>query len=429
MALINCPECGKQISDKAQSCPNCGYPVSEIHGYTTDDLSDDLSDIEFEDQQQIYTPTPELRPYEPEQETSVLSIIALILSSLGCTLIIGAIIAVIDLNKHDGKKKGFSIAALVIGMVWSVLIFTIFLSSLSSSKTPSAPIAEKSYVTEEQPTQTVETPDNVENVTPEPEVTYSENVEQSNNDNVITYDDVFFYDLLDNTNYYNGKNIRTTFEVGYCYDDETAPFISSEYPTSDCVENYTTICVYPYNFQEYENGEYITVEGTVAKKDSSDVITNATIISTGTDAKNSFDAGLAVYMQKYNETLQQNKEEFIASCIDVTYEDLRRYPDSYEDVPIKLKITATDVEPDGWIFPGDIIASFSGEELAVYDDRIVREPRIMEGDTITVYAVGYGLSKMKVKQQGVLFNKTVDEYDVPAIKIKYTEDDKDFIEN
>lgn len=27
MALINCYECGKQISDKALSCPNCGAPV------------------------------------------------------------------------------------------------------------------------------------------------------------------------------------------------------------------------------------------------------------------------------------------------------------------------------------------------------------------------------------------------------------------
>ena len=27
MALIKCPECGKEISDKAESCPNCGYPI------------------------------------------------------------------------------------------------------------------------------------------------------------------------------------------------------------------------------------------------------------------------------------------------------------------------------------------------------------------------------------------------------------------
>lgn len=28
MALIKCPECGKQVSDKASSCPNCGCPIS-----------------------------------------------------------------------------------------------------------------------------------------------------------------------------------------------------------------------------------------------------------------------------------------------------------------------------------------------------------------------------------------------------------------
>ena len=28
MALINCPECEKEISDKAKSCPNCGYELN-----------------------------------------------------------------------------------------------------------------------------------------------------------------------------------------------------------------------------------------------------------------------------------------------------------------------------------------------------------------------------------------------------------------
>lgn len=27
MALINCPECGKEISDQSVSCPNCGAPI------------------------------------------------------------------------------------------------------------------------------------------------------------------------------------------------------------------------------------------------------------------------------------------------------------------------------------------------------------------------------------------------------------------
>lgn len=30
MALIKCPECSKEISDKANNCPNCGCPLSEL---------------------------------------------------------------------------------------------------------------------------------------------------------------------------------------------------------------------------------------------------------------------------------------------------------------------------------------------------------------------------------------------------------------
>lgn len=28
MALMHCPECNKEVSDKAKACPNCGYPIS-----------------------------------------------------------------------------------------------------------------------------------------------------------------------------------------------------------------------------------------------------------------------------------------------------------------------------------------------------------------------------------------------------------------
>lgn len=32
MALIQCPECGKEISDAADNCPNCGYPIKQFKG-------------------------------------------------------------------------------------------------------------------------------------------------------------------------------------------------------------------------------------------------------------------------------------------------------------------------------------------------------------------------------------------------------------
>jgi len=30
MAIINCPECNNKVSDKAESCPNCAFPLNRI---------------------------------------------------------------------------------------------------------------------------------------------------------------------------------------------------------------------------------------------------------------------------------------------------------------------------------------------------------------------------------------------------------------
>lgn len=48
MALIKCPECGKEISDKAKSCPNCGYPTDQI----AKDVSSN-SDAEWENNRKV----------------------------------------------------------------------------------------------------------------------------------------------------------------------------------------------------------------------------------------------------------------------------------------------------------------------------------------------------------------------------------------
>lgn len=35
MAMILCPECGKDISDRAVACPHCGFPIGSLHGDDT----------------------------------------------------------------------------------------------------------------------------------------------------------------------------------------------------------------------------------------------------------------------------------------------------------------------------------------------------------------------------------------------------------
>jgi len=33
MALVACPECGREVSDQALACPQCGYPIRGGYGY------------------------------------------------------------------------------------------------------------------------------------------------------------------------------------------------------------------------------------------------------------------------------------------------------------------------------------------------------------------------------------------------------------
>ncbi|RII26755.1 MAG: hypothetical protein CXR31_10130 [Geobacter sp.] len=53
MALINCPECSREISDKANACPHCGYPIAK---YAEPSLPETVlcleckKDVPFDDQ-------------------------------------------------------------------------------------------------------------------------------------------------------------------------------------------------------------------------------------------------------------------------------------------------------------------------------------------------------------------------------------------
>ena len=45
MALIECPECGKEVSELANSCPNCAFPFKEYRkGLSCPECSQKISD-------------------------------------------------------------------------------------------------------------------------------------------------------------------------------------------------------------------------------------------------------------------------------------------------------------------------------------------------------------------------------------------------
>lgn len=114
MALIKCPECGKEISDAAISCPNCGTPISQ------------RATVQINQPNMNYP-----------KKNSGLGMAALILSVIGCTFVIGAIMAIIDICKKDGKKKTCSIIALIICGIWLIIGITYSGSSGSNNNNAS----------------------------------------------------------------------------------------------------------------------------------------------------------------------------------------------------------------------------------------------------------------------------------------------------
>ncbi len=46
MALFSCPECNQQISDKAQACPKCGFPVKEYVGKTNQEADKNNTEVQ-----------------------------------------------------------------------------------------------------------------------------------------------------------------------------------------------------------------------------------------------------------------------------------------------------------------------------------------------------------------------------------------------
>ena len=116
MALIICPECGKEISNLAASCPNCGCPVKPVASpqeVTQNSANIPQSTPPVQPPPAPYphpTPMPQSQP--PARKESALGIIGLILSVFFCIPIIpviGLVLCIIAIR----DKKHSSVCATI----------------------------------------------------------------------------------------------------------------------------------------------------------------------------------------------------------------------------------------------------------------------------------------------------------------------------
>ena len=111
MAIIKCPDCGKEISDQTPQCPNCGRPIATV-------FQQQMPPQNFQNQQSQANQKP-----QKERKDTTLSIWAAVLGFFTCTAYIGGILAIIDLikNKGDGKRHIGSYFALFMCVVATII--------------------------------------------------------------------------------------------------------------------------------------------------------------------------------------------------------------------------------------------------------------------------------------------------------------------
>lgn len=122
------------------------------------------------------------------------------------------------------------------------------------------------------------------------------------------------------------------------------------------------------------------------------------------------------------------KQDFKEECSSVTYNDLFRNPEKYKTENIKANLYVNRIDVSASIFKDDVIyCSLGGNEIILYDDREVKEPKLAAGDSIKIYGNGYGNSVEYDYLIGSgLFGTKLgaekkNEHYVPTIKAKYIE--------
>lgn len=246
MALIKCPECGKEISDLASNCPNCGFPIGFDGGKRTEDnvqyqqntapqpnntqqpnnsyqQNSSYQQTNSYQQNNTYQPNMAAQPirayiHEPAKNSG-LSIAALILSILGITSIIGAILAIVDLCRKDGKKKLFSVISLCICSFW------LFVTIIGGSNTDDSQKETSSIINQETQSESVvensETPKKEENKYDVDEGTKTEkqiDIEKeepkiSREDFISSCEEIPYKTLARNPEENIGKHIKLTVKV------------------------------------------------------------------------------------------------------------------------------------------------------------------------------------------------------------------------
>lgn len=389
MAMIKCPDCGRDISDQAPSCLGCGRPM-------------------MVQQQQQMRPQmqPQMQPtMQPQQERqqaiqripekkklSKLSLWAFILSIIGCMIPIGGILGIVDLvkNKNDDKKHWGSYVAIVLFCFF--MIYVIF-GHKSATDTQESAIESSSQKTES----TVQNNSDKEKEEIKQDVNLSDGLEQFNTGEYLY---ITTADLDKYSPNMAGVKVYTVIDI----DDMKNNKIQSTLNEGFMMSNFDVGSRYGKYEDAFKDGDIVAVLGVVedytdymiAGKSTS--LKDCYVFASGQEAEkyqqSSSDESLSQYFEVTEEVADTSsdisEEEYKALCEKLDYESILRNPDSYKK---KYCVISGKVDQviEGWFgsFTFYIVDGNGNKWGCTYSYK-EGESHLLENDNVTVYGQCYG---------------------------------------
>lgn len=230
----------------------------------------------------------------------------------------------------------------------------------------------------------------VEEQTKENEETSKEDKEKEYYENAL-----FYGRVIDNYQSYIDKEVKLFVTVKIY--DKSSKTITTDY-------NDKTLTIKLKKKENLEENQNLVISGKLTFDEDKDElkINKAKAIVTGTvtdqkyeESKNAYLEELRLAEEKRIEeerlAAQKKIDDFKNSAVDITYDELYRYPEKYQSQAIKCTITISDIDVSTSIFKDDTIYSkLNGKEIFIKDERDNKEPKLATGDYITIYGYGGG---------------------------------------
>jgi hypothetical protein len=108
-----------------------------------------------------------------------------------------------------------------------------------------------------------------------------------------------------------------------------------------------------------------------------------------------------------------------------------KYPQSYKGQKVVMEVEILKIE-EGILMLSDKIAALvieTDNAIELKDNRPVKEPKILEGNTLKIYGEFEDTKTVSVKEEGTgwfgttIFENVTEEFEIPVIKLVYTDED------